>query len=159
MKNQPPSRLRHGHKKRDAATAEYRIWRHMRTRCENEKSHYFARYGGRGIRICQAWLTFDNFLSDMGPRPSPKHPLDRIDVNGDYEPANWRWATAKEQQRNRSNNRLFTLNGVTASLAELCEIHGCKYKTVHFRIQKGAPIEQAMTTERIGRNKLIKAAA
>ena len=152
----PPSRLKHGHRKSKLVSAEYRAWRHMRTRCENANHPQFFRYGGRGIQVCNAWLEFENFLADMGLRPSNDHSLDRIDVDRNYEPSNCRWATEKEQQRNRGNNRVFTLNGVTASLAELCEINGCSYKTVHSRIQKGSPIEQAMTVGRIGRNQLIK---
>lgn len=145
METKKHNRYRHGGRKLD----EYRIWRHMRTRCENKKSPYFFRYGGRGISICERWLDFKNFFEDMGCRPSTKHSIDRIDVDGNYEPSNCRWTTMKIQQRNRGNNTIYTYNGVTASLAELCEINACKYTTVHMRLSKGASIELAMTLGRV----------
>lgn len=87
---------------------EYRSWASMIARCENPKYHHFHRYGGRGIRICERWRnSFELFLSDMGPRPSLKHSLDRKDNDGNYEPGNCRWATAKEQRLNRSNMTTF----------------------------------------------------
>lgn len=130
---------------------EYRIWSLMRSRCENKNTHAFHLYGGRGISVCSRWLEFENFYSDMGERPSKNHSIDRYpNKNGNYEPSNCRWATWKEQQRNRCDNRIFTFNGVTASLAELCEINGCRYGTVHARIQKGADIKLAMNPGYIG---------
>ena len=139
----------HQYKHGQRQSAEYRIWRHMRTRCENINSPAYKWYGGRGIKICERWLEFKNFFEDMGRRPSSNHSIDRIDVDGYYEPSNCRWTTLKVQQRNRSNNVIFTFNGVTASLAELCEINGCKYKTVHMRMSKGASLNEAMIPGRI----------
>ena len=145
MEDKKHHQYRHGGR----GTDEYRIWRHMRTRCENKNSPAYVWYGERGISICERWLDFKNFIEDMGSRPSKKHTLDRIDVHGNYEPSNCRWATMKTQQRNRSNNVTYTYKGVTATLAELCEIHGCKYTTVHMRLTKGASIELALTPGRI----------
>jgi hypothetical protein len=84
----------------------------MLTRCENEKSDAFKNYGARGIKVCERWHDFACFLADMGPRPEGTT-LDRWPNNdGDYEPGNCRWATWTQQQRNRSNNRVFVVGGV-----------------------------------------------
>lgn len=82
-------------------TPEYRCWIAMKQRCTNPKNRAWNGYGGRGIRVCIRWKQFEHFLEDMGRRPTVIHSLDRIDVNGNYEPANCRWATPSEQQRNK----------------------------------------------------------
>lgn len=81
---------------------EYRAWADLIQRCTNSSNESWANYGGRGIKVCDRWLTsFDNFLSDVGPRPTPKHSIDRIDNDGDYESGNCRWATQSQQLLNR----------------------------------------------------------
>lgn len=82
----------------------WRSWASMRDRCLNPKSKNWKNYGGRGIAICEQWATFGAFLTDMGIRPEDRT-LDRIDVDGNYEPGNCRWATRSEQQHNRRDNR------------------------------------------------------
>lgn len=91
--------LRHG-QSRSGAT-EYGIWKGMRKRCNNINSPRFKDYGGRGIAVYDRWRDFENFYADMGPRPSLQHSIDRIDVDGNYEPDNCRWATHLEQRKNR----------------------------------------------------------
>ena len=88
-------------------TLEYNSWRGMRNRCYQLSGKEFSSYGGRGIKVCARWLkSFQYFLDDMGERPTPKHQIDRIDNNGDYDPSNCRWVTCAENQKNKSNNKL-----------------------------------------------------
>jgi hypothetical protein len=84
-----------------ARTAEYKIWLSMRRRCDNENQRCWKDYGGRGIKCCERWDSFENFLEDMGSRPSRNHSLHRINNNGNYEPENCMWATLKQQAENK----------------------------------------------------------
>jgi len=88
---------------------EYRSWISMKARCENRKYHHYHRYGGRGITICERWrLSFEDFLADMGLRPSLQYTLDRKDNDGNYEPGNCQWATKLEQRHNRNDFKKVT---------------------------------------------------
>lgn len=93
----------HSKSKRGRITPEYACWNNMKSRCYSPKWPAFKHYGGRGIRVCERWLlSFENFLADMGERPSNKHSIDRFPNNdGNYEPSNCRWATRKEQSSNQ----------------------------------------------------------
>lgn len=98
---------------------EYSVWLGIKKRCYSSTHNGYARYGGRGIKVCARWLgSFTWFLVDMGPRPSSDYWIDRIDVDGDYEPGNCKWSTATEQNRNTSANRKITVDGVTLTATE-----------------------------------------
>lgn len=124
---------------------EYRAWINMRTRCYDENTPYFGTWGGRGIRVCDRWLgSFEAFLADVGPRPTNKHSLDRIDVNGNYEPGNVRWALPKTQCRNQRVNHLVTMQGRTMTLADAVDSAPVPYNTVLYRLKRGWNIEDAV---------------
>ena len=135
--------IRHGMKN----TSEWQAWSSMRSRCLSSSHKQFPSYGGRGIIICERWAIFENFFSDMGLKPSSLHSIDRIDNDGNYEPGNCRWATKKEQQRNRRANRLVTAFGKTAPLIVFFDKHGPKsrqYRKALFELDKGTPDEKAV---------------
>lgn len=125
---------------------EYQVWMSMRSRCNNAKHRSYAVYGGRGIKVCKRWDDFDLFLKDMGPRPSLEHSIDRINNDGNYEPANCKWSTKKEQNRNSSNNLILTLNGVEKAAAQWAEDLGMIVQTIYSRKLKGWSDEQTLTT-------------
>jgi hypothetical protein len=108
----------------------------MRQRCENEKSEAFPDYGGRGIKVCDRWQEFDNFLADMGECP-PGMSIDRINNGGGYEPGNCRWASTKEQASNRRNSLVCEHDGKSMTLKELGELIGVPYKVMHHRYSIG----------------------
>lgn len=116
-------------------TPEFESWCQMKKRCKNPKHKSYNDYGGRGIQVCDRWRdSFENFLKDMGHRPSAKHSIDRIDVNGNYEPSNCRWATKTEQSRNQRNNVVVEYNGQKKCLAEWSEITGISWQGLYYRI-------------------------
>jgi hypothetical protein len=126
--------------------AEYISWSSMKTRCSNPEFKDWNLYGGRGIAVCERWLTFPNFLADMGLRPSARHSIDRIDSDGNYEPGNCRWATAKEQANNwATRNRRYTLNGKTLTAAEWSDQIGITSSSLRERIERWG-LEKALTT-------------
>ena len=87
-------------------TSEYSAWVEMKQRCLNPNYKWFHNYGGRGIKVCKRWLTFENFIKDISLKPSKNYSLDRIDNNGNYTPKNCKWSTDIEQSRNRRSTKL-----------------------------------------------------
>lgn len=125
--------------------AEYSIWLGMRQRCQNPDNRDYGSYGGRGIRVCQRWSRFENFISDMGRRPSPTHTLEREDNDGHYSPDNCVWADRKTQSRNKRNVPLYEFDGSKKSLAEWSELSGVHVNTLRKRLSKGWILQRAMS--------------
>lgn len=145
---------KHGNKRRGMMSAEYRTWLAMKRRCFDCKSKDFANWGGRGISVCDRWnVSFENFLADMGPRPPGPYSIDRIDPNGDYEPANCRWATVSENSSEHLRaNILVTHNGVSyPSLAAACRALGIPITRAHMRLKAGMPMDRVLSTKRLSR--------
>ncbi len=118
-------------------TPEHHAWAMMKGRCLNPNATGFHRYGGRGIKVCDRWTGpggFKNFFADMGPRPTRKHSLDRIDVNGNYEPSNCRWASPTEQQSNKRTTHYLTYKGETKSVARWAEELGMNRNSLYNRV-------------------------
>lgn len=120
----------------------------MRDRCENPNSTPWQYYGGRGITICPQWKKFETFLEDMGPCPSDKHTIDRLDNDGNYEPGNCQWQTTMKQARNKSNNRWLTVNGRRMVIADWAQETGLTAQTIRKRLERGLSDEQAVSTVR-----------
>lgn len=119
-------------------TPEYRAWNKLKGRCLRKSDPKYKDYGGRGIKVCDRWLnSFENFLTDMGEKPSPKHSIDRIDVNGNYEPSNCRWADIKTQSNNKRKSLLITHNGRTQTLTQWCEELNVSHSKAHHRYHRG----------------------
>lgn len=140
---------------------EWKSWDGMIDRCCNPKNHAFRRYGGRGIRVCLAWRGkggFARFLAHVGRKPSPVHSLDRIDVNGHYEPGNVRWATPAEQSRNTRATRRIAAFGRTMSLSEWSAETGLSRATIAKRLSKGDAPEHALRRAQRSRLDLARAA-
>jgi len=124
---------------------EYNSWAGLKDRCNNKSSKDYHRYGSRGISVCDRWLnSFENFLADMGKKPTPEYSIDRIDNAGNYTPENCRWADATVQCNNRRNNRVIVYRGVSRSLAQWCRIFNIKPPTLISRIDRGWNIDDAL---------------
>lgn len=127
------------------ASATFKSWDSMLQRCLNPHSPDYARYGGRGIKVCPQWVaSFDAFLADMGLRPEGAT-LDRKDVNGNYEKSNCRWATLSRQQRNKRDTPMLKWQNVTLSWADWADRTGIPSKVIGWRLAKGWPPDRALT--------------
>jgi hypothetical protein len=143
-------KLVHGECRRSGRAPEYRAWDEMIKRCYNTNRRYYAAYGGRGITVCARWRhSYENFLADVGRRPSPQHSLDRKDNNGHYEPGNVRWATKQEQAQNTRNverAKRITFGGHTRTFREWAEATGIGMTLIINRLKLGWSVEEALTT-------------
>lgn len=140
--------LKHGH----AKTPTWNVWVGMIQRCSSASGKNLAGYFGRGIRVCDRWKDFENFLADMGERP-PGMQIDRIDNNGNYEPKNCRWSTPSANARNTRRNTVLTLNGVSLPVVAWAEKNGWPRHVISNRLKYGWPVERVLT-EPIRRGKL-----
>lgn len=135
--------LTHGH----SQTKLYAVWRGIKTRCYNSNNDAYPRYGGRGITMCEEWKenynAFEKWAIQSGYKP--KLSIDRIDVNGDYTPANCRWTDDKTQCNNRRSNRILTFNGETHNITEWANILGIPAKTLFTRLYSGYSTEKILT--------------
>lgn len=131
----------HGHTANGKRSATYRSWLGMIERCENQKHVSYSRYGERGIKVCERWHSFVNFLTDMGERPDAKT-LNRKDGSGNYEPSNCEWATIQKQCNTRRNNVQITFSGKTQTPAEWARELQINVKTIYTRICRGFPLEK-----------------
>jgi len=138
--------LKHGACRRSGKSRTYKIWHAMRARCKYPSQENYHLYGGRGISVCVRWLDFASFVEDMGECP-PGMTLDRINPDGDYTKDNCRWTDAKQQARNRRNNRLLEHHGKKQTLAEWAEELGISRSVLNQRLNAyGWSTEKALST-------------
>lgn len=140
-----------------SGTTEHATWKQMKSRCYSVTNARYESYGKRGICMCSRWKdSFENFLADMGTKPSPEYTIDRIDNNGNYScgkcddcvqhgwPSNCRWATKAEQNLNKRNVTLYEVEGLLAPVSVLARKYGVNASTVRLRLSKGVPIAIAL---------------
>lgn len=142
------SQLKHGMCK----TPEYQVWSSLKGRCNDPTDSQYPNYGGRGIKVCEAWMhSFEAFFASLGSRPSPDHSIDREDNDGDYEPSNCRWATPTEQVRNRRVSLFVEYRGERKLFIELCEERGVDYTLAYQRVFRyGVDLERALSMKKGG---------
>lgn len=151
-------KFKHGHAIKGDVTKEYKAWSKLKARCLDENGKDYPRYGGRGITVCERWReSFENFYADIGPKPSNKRSIDRIDNDGHYScgkcdectisgwPANVRWATDTEQARNKSNTRFIDFDGQSICLSEWSEKTGMRSSVILHRLKRGWSVEASLS--------------
>lgn len=129
----------------------YRCWIEVHRRCRKPDRHDYPQYGGRGIKVCERWESFDNFYEDLWPTWKKGLTLGRIDNDGNYEPSNCRWETIFQQARNTRANRHLTFRGETKITAEWAEIVGIPGKNIGTRLWLGWTVERALTEPMVAR--------
>lgn len=138
-----------------ARTRVYHIWQGMKHRCQNPNFKHFRNYGGKGVKVCERWMSFESFYADMGEPPTNKHTIERRNSNGDYEPENCVWATRKEQARNLSFNRIITFAGRSVPMFQWAEEFGLNPATLRYRFNNGWTVEEAITTPVLRRRSVL----
>ena len=134
---------------RDAGWRTHGVWVKMRARCEDQAGKSYPDYGGRGIKVCDRWQTFENFLADMGPAPEGMS-IDRVDNDGDYEPSNCRWADRKTQNSNRRSIRWLEHDGKRMSVSDWARHLGVPIQRIKNRVHRGWPLERILSPEDLG---------
>lgn len=143
LERQKAANVKHG----KSHYREYDVWAAMVQRCTRLTHPSYADYGGRGITVCERWLSsIDTFLEDIGRRPSDRHSLNRIDNDGNYEPKNCEWTTRDVQSRNMRSNRYLTFQGMSLIMKDWATHLGMNYGTLRARFRYGWSVERALST-------------
>lgn len=142
QKGENNNQYKHGMSK----TPEYKSWDGAKQRCLNPKCKDYPRYGALGVTMCDSWInSFINFYNDMGPKPTKKHTLERIEVQGNYKPDNCKWATVREQNNNQRKTKKYKVNGKLYSVGQLATKYNINYFTLWSRINDLKwPIKKAL---------------
>lgn len=135
---------KHGHALNGRPSPEYAAWAHMIARCNNPKNKHYRQYGGRGIKVCERWLVFENFLADMGPRPAGRYSLERVKNHRGYYSRNCVWCPSqKVQMRNTRRNVYVLVKGKRMCFKDAAQVLGLSYARTRCRYWRGYSIERA----------------
>ena len=132
------------HGESNGKSSEYYSWVSMRKRCLNPKHKSYKDYGGRGIAICERWNSYDNFIFDMGRKPTKSHSIERIDNNKGYSPENCKWGTKEEQSNNQRSNRILEWNGQSMTLSKWAKKRKMSTAILSYRLKRGWSIHDAL---------------
>jgi hypothetical protein len=146
------SRVKHGGYMGGSEKAEHYIWRSMLQRCQNPKNNQWRYYGGKGISVCEEWLSYSNFISDMGGRPSKDHSLERINNDEGYNPNNCRWATRSEQQKNKTTTKFYTNGSFLGTLVDCAKHIGISKELAHWRWKSWGTFEKGVRWQAVQKN-------
>lgn len=135
------SKRTHGHTAVPGKTREYRSWQNMKKRCLVPTNTHFKDYGGRGIRICERWMVFDNFIKDMGRCP-PGYSIERTNNDRNYEPGNCRWATQDTQCNNKRSNITVDILGAPVTVAQAARFLSLNFHWLMYRVRRAIPMHQ-----------------
>jgi len=143
------ARYKHGGYAGGKERPEHYVWRTMLARCTNPNNKQYHHYGGRGIKVCRRWLRYENFIADMGSRPSDEHSLERKNTDGDYKPSNCCWATRSEQQKNKTTTRIYTDGIFVGTLVECATRLGISKALAHWRWKTHGTFKKGQTWQEL----------